>query len=106
MLYKIIAWRVMYLTHLGRACPDLPCSALFAEIEWKPTWQIATGERPPAEPPTLHTFLRLLATLGGYNDRKNDAPPGPQALWLGVRRMTDFAIAWQTFQANDGLVCN
>lgn len=106
MFYKIIAWRVMYLTYLGRECPDLPCSAVFAEIEWRPTWQIATGQLPPATPPTLNKFLRLLGKLGGYNDRNQDAPPGPQALWIGVRRMTDFAIAWQSFQKQHNDVCN
>lgn len=106
MLYKIVAWRVMFLTYLGRACPELPCSAVFAEFEWRPTWRIAAGCQPPAEPPPLADFLRLLAQLGGYNDRRGDAPPGPQAIWIGVRRMTDFAIAWQTFQKSKRVVCN
>ncbi|MEO1237704.1 MAG: IS4 family transposase [Planctomycetota bacterium] len=98
MFYKIIAWRVMYLTYLGRECPDLPCTTIFAETEWKPTWQIATDEPPPLKPPPLHRFLRILAELGGYNNRRGDRPPGPQPIWTGLRRMTDFAIAWNRFQ--------
>jgi len=39
----------------------------------------------------------MLAQLGGYNNRTTDGPPGPQAIWIGIRRMTDFALAWQTF---------
>ena len=106
IFYKVIAWRVMYLTYLGRECPDLPCTAVFAEIEWKPTWKIVTKQEPPADPPSINAFLKVLAQLGGYNARKNDLAPGPQQIWIGVRRMTDFAIAWSVFQENSGVVCN
>jgi hypothetical protein len=100
MLYKIIAWRVMYLTYLGRECPEAPCTTVFAEIEWRPAWKIVTREEPPADPPSINQFLKVLAQLGGYNARKKDRPPGPQHIWVGVRRMTDFAIAWTAFQEN------
>jgi hypothetical protein len=100
MLYKVIAWRVMYVTYLGRVGPDLPTSAVFAEEEWRPTWQIVTNQAPPKEPPPLKEFLSQLASLGGYNNRSHDPPPGPQVLWIGIRRMTDFAIAWRSFQDN------
>lgn len=106
MLYKLIAWRVMYLTYLGRECPELPCTAVFAEIEWKPTWKIATKQEPPETPPSIQEFLKVLAQLGGYNARRTDAPPGPQHIWIGLRRMTDFAIAWAVFQEQETLVCN
>ena len=35
MIYSVIAWRILYLTHLGRQCPDLPCGCVFEEAEWK-----------------------------------------------------------------------
>jgi hypothetical protein len=97
MLYKIAAWRVMYLTFLGRECPELPADVLFSEAEWKSVWQIVEREPPPAEVPLLGDFLPVLAQLGGYNRRAGDAPPGPQAIWVALRRMSDFALAWQTF---------
>ena len=97
MLYKIIAWRVLYLTKLGRLCPDLPCDVLFTPDEWKPVWKITRDEPIPQTAPPLNTFLSLLAELGGHNGRVKDGPPGPQALWVGIRRMTDFAIAWRAF---------
>jgi hypothetical protein len=31
--YKIIAWRIMYLTYLNRECPTLPCDAAFDDCE-------------------------------------------------------------------------
>ena len=31
LLYMIVAWRVLYVMHLGRQCPDLPCSVVFED---------------------------------------------------------------------------
>ncbi len=33
--YMIIAWRVLYLTMLGRQCPEMSCDAVFANEEWR-----------------------------------------------------------------------
>lgn len=97
MLYRIIAWRVLYLTILGRECPDLPCDVVFTAAEWMAVYRIVRQSDPPEDPPPLSEFLRILAVLGGYNDRRNERPPGPQSIWIGLRRMTDFAQAWLTF---------
>jgi len=98
--YKIIAWRVMYLTYLNRECPSLPCTAVFDESEWKSVWCVTTKQELPKIPPTLSEFLSLLARLGGYNNRRTESPPGPQVIWVGIRRMTDFAVAWLAFGEN------
>jgi hypothetical protein len=95
--YKIIAWRVMQLTYLNRECPSLPCTAVFDDCEWKSVWRVATKRELPKNPPPLSEFIPLLAQLGGYNNRPSEPPPGPQAIWVGIRRMTDFAIAWLAF---------
>ena len=34
-VYTIVAWRVMYLRCLGRACPDLSCAVALTPSEWK-----------------------------------------------------------------------
>jgi hypothetical protein len=95
--YKIIAWRVLYLTYLNRTCPKLPCTAVFADCEWKSVWRVVTKKPLPKKTPTLSKFMELLTQLGGYNNRATEAPPGPQPLWVGIRRMTDFATAWIAF---------
>ena len=97
MFYKIIAWRILHLTFLGRETPDIPCEHVFAPDEWKPVWKIVKKTAPPKKPPKLNEFVLILAALGGYNGRKNDPPPGTQVLWTALRRMVDFAIAWQAF---------
>ncbi|MGE4001198.1 MAG: IS4 family transposase [Planctomycetaceae bacterium] len=96
--YKIIAWRILYLTHLNRECPELPCDAVFAPEEWEAAWQIVKEEPPPKSPPSLGEFMKVVAELGGYNHRPGEPPPGPQVIWMGLRRMIDFAIAWIAFQ--------
>ena len=30
-------------------------------------------------------------------ERASDDPPGPQVLWVGMRRMLEFSIAWTAF---------
>jgi len=37
----------------------------------------------------------LIATLGGYLNRKHDGPPGPKTIWLGLQRVREFVIALQ-----------
>jgi len=95
--YKIIAWRVMQLTYLNRECPSLCCTAVFDDCEWKSVWRVTTKRELPKNPPLLSEFIPLLAQLGGYNNRPSEPPPGPQAIWVGIRRMTDFAIGWLAF---------
>lgn len=95
--YKIIAWRIMYLTFMNRTCPDLPCDALFDESEWKSVWTVVQKEPLPSEPPKLSDFMKLVAYLGGYNNRPKEPPPGTECIWMGLRRMCDFTVAWQAF---------
>jgi len=95
--YKIIAARVLYLTYLNRTTPQLPCTAVFADSEWKSVWRVVKQKPLPKQPPTLGEFMKVLTHLGGYNNRATEAPPGPQPLWVGIRRMLDFARAWLAF---------
>ena len=103
--YRIVAWRVMYLTYLNRESPSLPCDAVFAESEWKSVWCVTTKSELPDHPPTLSEFMALLTRLGGYNNRPSEGPPGPQPVWIGIRRMTDFATAWLAFGPKDETNC-
>lgn len=96
-LYLIVAWRVHWLTMLGRSCPALACDVVFAEEEWRSVWTIVRREPAPATAPPLDEMIRLVARLGGHLGRKQDGPPGAQVLWIGIQRMRDFALAWQAF---------
>ena len=96
-VYVIVAWRTLYVCRLGRSCPEMDCEAVFEPAEWKSVWKVVHREDPPHQPPTLGVFIRLVARLGGYVDRKRAGPPGPQTLWIGLQRMHDFATCWQLF---------
>ncbi|MBW3599929.1 MAG: IS4 family transposase [Planctomycetes bacterium] len=97
-VYQIIAWRTLYVCHLGRSCPDLDCEAVFDPAEWKSVWVAVHRKSPPRQPPRLADMIRLIAQLGGYVNRTNRKdPPGPQTVWLGMQRMCDLAWAWETF---------
>jgi hypothetical protein len=102
--YKIIAWRIIYLTYLNRTTPNLPCTAVFDDCEWKSVWMVTKKKPLPENPPTLSEFVPMLASLGGYNNRRSDPPPGPQVLWIAMRRMLDFATAWLDFGPGTSVV--
>jgi hypothetical protein len=91
--YMIIAWRVLFLTMLGRDCPEMPCDTVFAEEEWKAVYLVTQRKPPPAEPPSLDTMVRMVATLGGFLNRKHDGFPGSKTLWIGLQRVPDFVLA-------------
>jgi hypothetical protein len=81
-IYLIVAWRTLYVCRLGRSCPDIDCEAVFEPAEWKSVWKVVRREDPPPQPPPLSAFIRLVAQLGGYVNRKRADPPGPQTLWM------------------------
>ena len=78
----VIAWRIMLMTLLGRACPELPAQVLLSDIEVTVLSAFAKQNRitPPAN---LGDAVRLVARLGGSLGRKNDPPPGHQIMWQG-----------------------
>jgi len=41
-------------------------------------------------------MIRMMATLGGYVNRRS-TQPGPQTLWLGLQRVHDLSTAWEAF---------
>lgn len=97
-LYLIVAWRVLYLTTLGRACPELPCDCVFDREEWQAVYLVAKRQPPPPAPPPLNEMIRLMSSLGGYLGRKGDGPPGPKPIWIGLQRVRDFVLAMQAMR--------
>ncbi len=95
-VYSIVAWKIMYLCRLGRECPDLDCEIIFEPSEWKSVYMTLRHEEPPSTPPTLNEMIRMMATLGGYVNRRS-TQPGPQTLWLGLQRVHDLSTAWEAF---------
>ena len=96
-LYMIVAWRVLWVSALGRLGPDLTADVVFAEEEWKSVYAVVRRSKPPPVPPALGEFVRMVASLGGYLGRKGDGPPGTQTLWTGMQSMMHYTICWLAF---------
>jgi len=91
----VVAWRVMYVMMLGRECPEMSCADVLDADEWQAVYAVVKEQAPPETPPSLGEMVLLIAMLGGYLGRKNDPPPGPKAMWVGMQRMADLAQGWR-----------
>lgn len=98
-LYMIITWRILYIMMLGRSCPDILCSAVFEDEEWQAAYIVVNRRTPPKVPPRLDKMIRMVASLGGFLNRKCDGDPGPQSIWIGMQRNRDFVIAMEAQNA-------
>jgi hypothetical protein len=95
-LYLIVSWRTLFVCRMGRSCPDLDCEAIFEPAEWKAVWVAVHRKQPPKQAPPLGELVHLIASMGGYVERKH-SEPGPQTVWIGLQRMYDLAWAWDSF---------
>lgn len=79
MIHQVIAWRILYLTHLGRCRPELPCGRVFDEAEWKSACAVVKRPAEAGEP----SLAEFIGGLGGHRGRKRDGEPGAQVIWRG-----------------------
>jgi len=93
---SIVAWRLMYICHMGRECPDIDCEVIFEPSEWKSVYATLGIEFPETGCPTLNEVVRAIARLGGFMDRPKNKP-GTQTLWVGLQRCYDLSNAWNIF---------
>lgn len=100
----MIAWRICYLTKLGREVPDVPCTVYFEEAEWRALVAYKTqNSTPPAQPPSLREATRMVASLGGFLGRNGDGEPGTKPLWLGLQRLDDLTAMWKITMSGSAL---
>jgi Transposase Tn5 dimerisation domain len=95
-LYRMVAWRTLFVCRMGRSCPDLDCEAIFEAAEWKAVWVAVHRQKPPKQAPRLSEMVHLIASLGGYVERPR-SEPGIQTFWIGLQRMYDLVWAWDPF---------
>lgn len=97
-LDSIVAWRIFFLTMLGRDLPELPCTVILEEHEWKALYCFThKTPKPPDAPLSLGEATRLIAKLGGFLGRKHDGHPGVQVMWRGMQKLSIISIAWKAF---------
>jgi len=83
-MYTIVASQIQYLIKIGRQMPELPSDEVFGEIELK---CLFAEEKKRQGIPNLADAIKQIAKLGGYMNRKNDGPPGPKPMWIGMHRL-------------------
>ena len=97
VFYMIISWRILFLTMLGRSTGEISCNAVFEEYEWQAIYVFAKRKSPPEKPPLLKEIIIIIASLGGFLNRKQDGYPGPKVMWIGLQRSIDIITAWNIF---------
>ncbi len=67
----VVAWRIYHLTMLGRETPELPCTVLFKDIEWKALCcYVKKTPVAPQTPPSLREAMFMVGAIGGHLGRK------------------------------------
>lgn len=95
----VVAWRIYQLNRQARETPDLPCTVLLTDDEWRALYAYVNKQRPPEDPPTIRQAVRWIASLGGFLGRKSDGEPGTTTLWRGLERLADITSAYILFQS-------
>ena len=70
-----------------------PAKLVFTEVEMKLLEHLVPA-KDGATKKTVGRFLTLLVRLGGYLNRKRDAPPGNMVQWRGMARLTDIHLGF------------
>jgi len=97
-LYAPVAVRILQLRDLSRIKPNICCTSILSDTEWRALWTYI-NQRPPAAhepPPTLAQATRWIGSIGGHLGRKGDGTPGMRSLWRGWR---DLSMMAELFQA-------
>ena len=91
----VIACRLATVISIWRKTPELLAEAMYSKVEIAVLADFALDRGFPhraagASAMSLGGAIMLITLLGGYLNRKNDAPPGHQVVWEGYTR---FAVA-------------
>jgi hypothetical protein len=100
--YMIIAWRILYVVAIGRSGPEMSCDCVFSKEEWQTTYVVVHRKKPPEIAPTLNEMTRMVASLGGYINKKSNPEPGVKTMWIGLRNMQEHLRAKEAFEAAYG----
>jgi hypothetical protein len=101
----VVAWRVYWLTMVGREAPDSPCTQLLSEDEWRVLSAWATGTRADT-PPRAQEVTRWIGKLGGWLPRGKHDHPGTTCMWRGLVHVPDlvhgYMLALRVHGIRDG----
>jgi hypothetical protein len=90
--YKVIAVFIMDLRYRAQFNPDLPCTLLFEEDEWKLQYCAANKtKRAPEKAYTIKQVVDYVSWLGGPKRASSDGLPGVKTVWTGLQ---NFIRSW------------
>ena len=91
LLFSIIAWRLYWMVHVGRADPETDSRIILTEIELKTLYCHVNKVKHIILPliMTVNDAIRAIGKMGGHNGRKGDGNPGMITLWRGWIRLQD-----------------
>lgn len=97
-MLAVVAWRVEYLKGAARSEPNSSCEKYFKQCEWMAIKIFLTRKTVnPTKPPTLGEFMKMIAELGGYINKKSQGPPGSKTIWRGMSRFETIVEAFAAF---------
>ncbi|MGD0227063.1 MAG: IS4 family transposase [Terriglobia bacterium] len=82
----VVAWRVYWLTRVGREKPDTPCDQILKEEEWRVLSAWATGTMAETVP-RVQEATRWIGKMGGWLARGKHDHPGTTCIWRGLVRL-------------------
>jgi hypothetical protein len=86
----VVAWRVYWMTMVGREKPDTPCDQILNEEEWHVLSAWATGKIPDTAP-NAQQAMRWIGKMGGWLARRKQDNPGTTCMWHGLGRLPTMA---------------
>ncbi len=82
----VVAWRVYWLTQVGRENPETPCNQILKEEEWRVLSAWATGTAAKTVP-SAQQATRWIGKMGGWLARGKYDNPGTTCIWRGLTRL-------------------
>ncbi len=96
----IAAWRLMYLTMLGRKTPEAESNLYFNENELEVLKRIKYGNNDkPDRLFLLKEAIGIIAILGGFVLGRKRVP-GVEVMWRGIRRLQDLVLGMLLMKEN------
>ncbi len=93
-LYGVVAWRLLYVTHLGRVAPEAEArEVVTAEEGAVLAARAGQGIR------NVRETVREIAKLGGWEGYPSAGEPGVKSLWQGLRRLEAMVEGWRLARA-------
>ena len=67
---------------------------IFRDFEWKAACLVLYKKVPPRTSRTIEEMVKIIASFGGFLNRKCDGYPGIKAIWEGMKKLSPIVLAY------------